>query len=315
MICLGYVPVLLANASFWYLHSALGNTLTYCLGNVLAGAMTLIGMFLFCWKTGSSEGAMLSYVLGELSAAVFLLIVLVRKYKFERIVLNWRCVKDLYAYGLKYYFARMAQFLNVQIGTFVIAFLGTKEATGFLSVSVGLVAKLTILPEIIGAVLLSRVVNGQQMSLELTVRVMRMVFWIILFVSLLLAVLCKPIVMILLSPEFLPAVVPIWLMLPGMLLRCCSKTLGVYFNGIGKPEVNSVAIVTAVFVNIIVMYFLLPIYGVSGAAIATSCAYAADAAVLIIFHRFVFKHPLSLLIPRPSDIRYLSKTIIDKIRH
>jgi O-antigen/teichoic acid export membrane protein len=315
MICIGCVPAMLANASFWYLHSALGNTLTYCLGNIINVALALVGMFLFCWRTGSSEGAMMAYGIGELSAATFLLVALVRRYKFDKIILNWRCIKDLYIYGIRYYFARMAQFLNVQIGTFIIAFLGTKEETGFFSVSVGMVAKLTILPEIIGAVLLSRVVNGQRASLELTARLVRMVFWVILFVSVLVALFCRPIVRILLSPEFLPAVVPILFMLPGMLLRCCSKTLGIYFNGIGRPGVNSTAIVTAVVINVIAMYFLLPLYGISGAAISTSCGYLADATVLILFYRFIFKHPVSLLIPQLGDIRYLSEVILSKMRH
>jgi len=90
-----------------------------------------------------------------------------------------------------------------------------------------------------------------------------------------------------------------------MLMRCCSKTLGVYFNGIGRPEINSVAIICAVVTNVILMYFLLPLYGITGAAIAATCGYLADAVVLISFYKFALNHPVRLLIPRVGDITSL----------
>jgi len=310
-----YVPTMLANTSFWYLHAALGHTLSYCWGSILSVAFTLMGIFLFCWKSGSSEAAMLAYVISGFLTTAFLLTEMARKHKITVLVWSWSCIKDLYSYGFKYYFARMAQFLNVQIGTFVIAFLGTKADTGFFAAAIGLVAKLTILPEILSAVLLSRVVKGQQTSLALTTKAVRVVFWVILFVSLILALFCKPLVWIILSPKFLPVVVPVWFLLPGMLVRCCSKTLGVYFNGIGRPEINSVAIVCAVVTNIIMMYFLMPLYGISGAAIAATCGYLVDATVLIASYKFILHHPVSLLIPRIGDIRDFFVIVLNKWQH
>lgn len=309
---IAYVPMLLAFESFWYLHAALGNTASYCLGNILSVGLTLIGILLLCWKNGAAELAMFAYVIATFLASVFLLARLGSRHDRAKLILSWKCIKDMYIYGFKYCFARLAQFLNVQIGTIVIAFLGTIEDVGFFAVAIGLVAKLTILPEILIAVLLSRVVKGQQTSLELTTKAVRSVFWLILFASLVLALLCKPLVWIMFSPRFLAIVVPIWCLLPGMLVRCCSKTLGVYFNGIGCPGINSIAIICAVIVNVILMLVLLPKFSVTGAAMAATGGYLVDAVILLCYYKFWHNHSLLQLIPRINDIKDIAKLLLGR---
>lgn len=305
IFCVCYVPTLLLFQSMLWVHSALGNMKLFAAGSIICTAATLPGVLILCGITRKPEYAMLSYVMGTFLAGFYMLFALLRKHKLEKLRISFQCLKDLYKYGIKYYFARLAQFLNVQIGTFVIAFFGSMAEIGFFATAIGLVAKMTILPEISNVVLLSRVVKGQQASIELTAKAVRLTFWVILFASVILALFCKIIVMVVLSPKFLPVVVPIWFLLPGMLMRCCSKTLGVYFNGIGKPEINSIAIVSAVATNVVIMLWLLPLYGITGAAIAATCGYLADAVVLIAFYKFAFNHPVRLLIPRVGDITSL----------
>ena len=171
-----YVPTMLAYTSFWYLHTALGHTRTYCLGNILNMGFTLIGILILCWGNGLAERAMLAYAISCMATSTFLVGALVKRRGITGLRLSFGCVKELYIYGIKYYFARLAQFLNLQIGTMVIAFLGSTAAIGFFSSAMGLVSRLYILPEALCAVLLSRVVGKGEDSVTLTSRAYRVTF-------------------------------------------------------------------------------------------------------------------------------------------
>lgn len=308
-----YVPAFLLCECLLWMNSALGNLKIYAVGQIVNRAITLGGILILCWHTRMPEYAVAAYILGCICVvSLLLLYVVLHGSNVLPLHMSSRCIKDMYTYGIKYFFARIAQFLNVQIGTFVIAFVGTTAQTGLFSAAIGLVAKMTVLPEILNVVLLGRVVKDQEASLALTAKAVRTTFWVILFASLILAAFCHTIVAVLLSPRFLPIVMPVWFLLPGMLLRCCSKTLGVYFNGIGRPEINSIAIISAVATNVVMMLWLLPKFGITGAAIAATCGYVIDAAVLVTFYRVALKHQLGLLIPRVGDIKSLISTLIHR---
>ena len=300
-----YIPLMLTNTCFWFLNSALGHSLIYSIGNVLWMSIRLVGILVLCWKSHKPEFALVACLFALLITTVYYYIILNNKYKIFNPLFSFGCVKDLYEYGCRYFFARFAQFLNMQIGTLIIAFLGTKQEIGFFATSMALVANMTVLSEIIGAVLLSRVVANQEKSLFLSAKAVRTVFWVVLFAGLLLVLILKPFIRIVFSAKFLPVYVPVLYLLPGMMIRTCSKTLGVYINGIGKPGVNSIAIICAVLTNILLMSILLPIYGVTGAAVAASIGYFVDALVLLLFFKYLLKHPLSLLLPKFSDVQNL----------
>ena len=116
------------------------------------------------------------------------------------------------------------------------------------------------------------------------------------------------------SHEFVPAVAVAWILLPGIVIRCCSKVLGTYFNGIGRPDICSFAIICAVITNVLLMYYLLPLKGITGAAIAASIGYLVDALVLLAFYKFSMNHPLKILTPRFSDITFVHEFSKHKFR-
>ncbi|MBC8273403.1 MAG: polysaccharide biosynthesis C-terminal domain-containing protein [Chloroflexi bacterium] len=297
-----YIPTMLAYTSFWYLHTALGHTRIYCLGNILNMGFTLIGILTLCWGNGLAERAMLAHAISCMATSSFLLGALVKRCGITGLKLSFGCVKELYVYGVKYYFARLAQFLNVQIGTMVIVFVGSTAAVGYFSSAMGLVSRLYILSEVLCAVLLSRVVSQQEQSLKLASQSYRMTFWLVLGAGCLLGILAKPLVIIVLSPKFLPVLVPVWILLPGVLIRNCSRVLVTYLNGVGRPEVGSIGIISAVITNVVLMFFLLPLLGVTGAAIAATCGYLVDALVVLSFFKFSLGQPLLQLVPQTSDV-------------
>jgi len=57
----------------------------------------------------------------------------------------------------------------------------------------------------------------------------------------------------------------------------------------GFPELNTFYMVTFVLFNVILNFFLIPIFGITGAALATSGSFIFSAFLLILMTRYYLK--------------------------
>lgn len=85
---------------------------------------------------------------------------------------------------------------------------------------------------------------------------------------------------LLFGKEFQPAVVPACLLLVGLAVEGAAAVASAYLWGAGRPGANSVGMGVGVVITIALDLLLIPRYGASGAAIASSAAYLATAGVL-----------------------------------
>jgi len=85
---------------------------------------------------------------------------------------------------------------------------------------------------------------------------------------------------LLFGQEFQPAVVPACLLLVGLAVEGAAAVASAYLWGAGRPGANSVGMGVGVVITIALDLLLIPRYGASGAAIASSAAYLATAGVL-----------------------------------
>ena len=73
------------------------------------------------------------------------------------------------------------------------------------------------------------------------------------------------------------ALIPLWLLLPGIVFMAAAKVISSYLSGIGKPIYTTYIAAGAVIVTVILDLLLIPPYGISGAAIASSITYTGTA--------------------------------------
>jgi len=85
---------------------------------------------------------------------------------------------------------------------------------------------------------------------------------------------------LLFGKDFQPAVVPACLLLVGLAVEGAAAVASAYLWGAGRPGANSVGMGVGVVITIALDLLLIPRYGASGAAIASSAAYLATAGVL-----------------------------------
>lgn len=95
----------------------------------------------------------------------------------------------------------------------------------------------------------------------------------------------------------------LWWLLPGTVALTGSKVLTSYIFSQGQPLVNTMITVASLVVTIGALFVLVPAYGVSGAAAASSLAYGAHlCAALYAYRRISGQSPVEALLPRPSDL-------------
>ena len=109
----------------------------------------------------------------------------------------------------------------------------------------------------------------------------------------------------------IPALHPLWLLLPGIVSLTAVRVIASYLSGIGKPIYSTYTAAGAVILTVGLDLVLIPRYGISGAAAASSIVYTCTAAASV----WIFKLEsgaglLETLIVKPDDfVRY--KRIVD----
>ncbi len=283
------------------LFMGLGRLKAYNLARIGNQTVTLLFILVACGITRSVTLAVVAYAFGSLLAGAGLVLALAQERLVSRITFSWRTTYACYRYGIKYYFGKLATLVDVQMGVIVIAMAGTTEQAGLFAAAMGLASRLWILPETLNIVLLPRVLTEQSALIDLVIRCCRVAVIVVAVAALLLAVLAKPIVAILLSPAFLPAVVPLLILLPGVVLGCVAKVLISYFNGTGRPELTSITLFVGVAFNVTMVIVLLPRWGLLGVAVATSAAYVIEATLAVVLFRRLTKCSWRAFLPQAAD--------------
>jgi len=172
-----------------------------------------------------------------------------------------------------------------------------------------------MLPGAIATVLFPRVSSLQDKDANnLTPRVARHTFFIVLIISLILAVLTKPLIKILFGIAFLPSVTPLLILLPGIVALGGAKTLTADLAGRGKPQFGTYSAFISLAVNIPLNLWLIPKWGIAGAAFASTIAYIIATLVIIIsFAKISGNSWKDILLIKKQDFQDY-KNIIFKIR-
>ena len=275
--------------------------------------LVTIVIFLIILKQGVS-GAVNAHILTVLFAFVFI-IFLIKKVTKIKLSFNKKLFKDSIGYGVKAYFANLAQFLNYRLDMFLVAFFLTPAAVGYYSLSVGIAEKLWMLPGAIATVLFPRVSSLQDKDANnLTPRVARHTFFIIFILSLILAILIRPLIKILFGIAFLPSVTPLLILLPGIVALGGAKTLTADMAGRGMPQFGAYSSFISLAVNIPLNLWLIPKWGIAGAAFASSVAYIiATIVVIIAFTKISAKSWTDILLIKKQDFQDYKK-ILFRIR-
>ncbi|APV45150.1 Membrane protein involved in the export of O-antigen and teichoic acid [Dehalogenimonas formicexedens] len=231
-------------------------------------------------------GMVYAFVLIELTGMIITLLML-RSHVHIRFGFDFAVFSNLLGYGIRGYIGNLVQFLNYRLDLLMIAFFLDAASIGYYSVAVAGAEVLFYLPGAVGTVVLARTpgISVEQANSSTPI-ICRNTLVISLVSALFLLIFAHIAVEILFGEEFLPAVMPLWLLLPGAVAMSIYKVLGNEMAGRGKPGLLVKASLLGLSINIILNLLLIPRLGIEGAAIATTVAYILIGFVaLVIFSK------------------------------
>lgn len=280
-----------------------------CIINKLFYLITII-IFLLILKLGIF-GAVLSYV-STIVLTAFFIIFSIKKIAPIFISFNKKIFKELLKYGLKAYVGNMVQFLNYRLDMLLVAIFLTPSEVGFYSIAVGIAERFWLIPESIATVLFPRISSSTSLDAnQITPKIARHTLLIIFILSLLLTATANLLIKILFGQDFLPSIAPLLILLPGIIFFSVSKILTADLAGRGKPQFGTYAAFISLAVNVPLNLLLIPRWGISGAAFASSVAYILATVIAFIYYIKISANTLTdILLIKRQDFQAYSNLMV-----
>lgn len=212
---------------------------------------------------------------------------------------NINLARQMVSYGASVYFGRIATFLNQRFDAFLIITLIGERALGLYGVATTLGELLWQLPFAITSVLLA---NLAALDAETsTVRAKytaRLVFTIVLFGAFALGIISNWLVPLVYGQEYVGAVLPLLILLPGIVLLSSFNIIDTHFRAMNKPLLPSYAAAFSLLINIVCNIVLIPKYQLAGAALSSTIAYGTQAILLaLLWGKHAHQNWFTLFIP------------------
>jgi O-antigen/teichoic acid export membrane protein len=220
--------------------------------------------------------------------------------------------KDSFIFGLKGHISNVLSFINYRIDIFIIAYFLDDIAVGLYSVAVLISERIWLVSQSVSSVLFARVANlsDDVERNKFTSLASRNTLLITFVGGLILALVSHWFINLFFGESYSQSVIPFLYLIPGVVIFSMSKVLANDFIGRGYPEINTyIAFVTALC-NLGLNFWLIPKYGIKGAAIATTSSYLLDALMKSCY--FSFKNNISFsefYIIKLSDLTLYKKQI------
>ncbi len=209
--------------------------------------------------------------------------------------------------ALPSYAANVLQFLNYRLDLFLVALFRTSAEVGLYALAATIAQLIWLISNAMAAALFPRVAandEGVGPVVARTARFSRFALASAAVQAVLLGIVAAPLLQVVYGSAFEPAAVPIWLLLPGVVMFAPVNVLAAHLAGLARTELNLVVSAASLVVTVTLDLVLIPKWGMTGAALATSVAYGTSALLTVVLYcRVVRSPPADLLVPTPDDLR------------
>lgn len=299
------VPLFLILNFFGNIIRGRGDIITYNLLGLLQYIIEIAALiiFLLILKQGVS-GAIFSYVLSIIGVAIFAIVFIKRISKIT-LFINKKLLQESFSYGGKIYLASTLSYLNHRLSLLLVGIFLAPFVLGIYSIASGVAEKLFLIPRAVATALFPKIssLNSFEAS-SFTPKVVRHTFFILIVISLVLGMLSVPLIRILLGREFLPSVVPLLILLPGIVGASLGRVINTDLIGRGKTQFAVYSSFVRLIVNILLIILFVPKWGISGVAFATTIAYWVDTLIILAAFLKISQKPLpELLLIKKEDFR------------
>jgi O-antigen/teichoic acid export membrane protein len=207
-------------------------------------------------------------------------------------------------FGVQGQLSNLIQLLNLRLDAYLVLVLVNSAGVGIYAVGVSLAEGMWLIANSVGVVLLtSLTASDDESAARMTPLVCRNTLLVTGLAAVAAAVVSPVIVPAIFGSEFDASVAPFIWLLPGTVAAAGTKILAAYVFSRGRPLINAQVGVAVLIVTIVGDLALIPPFGVPGAAIASSVAYACGLALTAIAYRRLSGGSIAdCVVPRPADL-------------
>ncbi|MBT9145298.1 MAG: Stage V sporulation protein B [candidate division WS2 bacterium] len=299
------LPFLVVNNMLIGLLNGLREMKSYSLRTVIRSSLLLSLTILFVGSGFGIEGAVLALLLSEVGT-LFLLIFISRNF-FSFVIRDYmKTTKELVGFGSQLFLASAIYMVNTYTDTLLVGFFLTDKDVGIYAIAIALSKVFLVIPGSMSAITYPAISEynskGSHEAIEnLINKSMKYSLIILSTLGVLIIFFSKHIILLLFKPEFLPAVTPITILILGMIFFGSMSSVGAAFSAVNRPDIPFKLNLFAVVVNLSLNIILIPILGITGAAIATATSFS----VLTILALYLLNRILNVKI----DIQWYAKIL------
>ena len=272
--------------------------------SILIMVLTLVLLLAARWGL---LGATLAWAIGIILSAL-LCVLLVGRLTKIKLSFHPLLYKESVKFGVQGYLGTVMQLLNHRLDMLLVSIFIGVTAVGYYSISVYLAEALWYFPAAVGTIVFARTPGlRSEDANKSTPRICRNSLFITIIAALVLLGLSRIIITLFFGASFLPALEPLWILLPGTVALSICKVLSLEITGRGKPMVSTMAVVVSLVVNISLNLLFIPMWGIAGAAWASTISYSIAAIIILAsFVRISKTHWFDVIILKPQDLRIYS---------
>jgi len=235
------------------------------------------------------EGAMLGTV-SAIIVTIFGGMVFMKKFVRFTVWDYKKNTKMLASFGSRMVGANVIGQMYYYIDTLMVGYFLTSTEVGYYAVAISLSRFFWLVPRAIAIVAYPAISeywanNNIQAIKKLVDKSTKYSACLLAFAGLLVIFFAKAIIAFLFTPEFLPAVLPLTILVIGTVTSGIVRSIGGIFASVGKPglvlKISAIGAVGDVLLNAT----LIPTYGIIGAATATTASYVLNVLLTIYFLR------------------------------
>jgi O-antigen/teichoic acid export membrane protein len=186
-------------------------------------------------------------------------------------------------FGAKSYLQTVAAHLHYRIDMYLIAFFLNPAQVAFYSIAVNITNPILQIPDAIGTVVFPKLAGASDAGAQARTAVTcRHTLFATILAAAFYAVVGSSALTIFYGDRYAPAIRPMLVMLPGIIMISLYQILTRNFTSQNRQQVNIVAAGLALGVNLSLNLVLIPRFGIVGAAVSTAVSYTLAASMLLI---------------------------------
>jgi O-antigen/teichoic acid export membrane protein len=280
------LPFLVVNNTLLGLLNGLREMKSYSFRTVFRSVLLLGFTILLVGIGFGIKGAVLALLLSEVGT-LFLLIFISRNF-FCFVIRDYvKTTKEIVKFGSQLFLGSAIWMANTNADKLLIGFFLLDKDVGIYAIALAIANGLLMIPGAMSTVTYPAIseYNGKKQHEAIETLINKSIKYSLVILSILgilIIFFSKDIILLLLKPEFLPAVAPLTILILGMIFFGAWVSVGSTFSGVGRPDITWKICAINLIVALVLDLLLIPIFGISGAAIGTAGSLLSEVILSII---------------------------------